>query len=152
MTTTITQPNTEDLTIARRRNEQTWRDSSRLLYSGRIEEFLTYWHADAHYEVAYPVKGMPAVIQGHDALRMVFGGFDAAATSIGVHDVTFHQTDDPQVVIVQERMVAELHGGERYENLLIIVVAFRDGLIARMFEYYGQHAHENMLRQLGFAE
>lgn len=152
MTATITPPSTDDLTVARRQNEQTWRDSSRLLYSGRIEEFLTFWQPDASYEVAYPIAGMPAVIEGHDALRAVFGGFGAAANSIDVQDVTFHQTDNPQVAIVQERMVAELNGGGRYENLLIIVVTFRDGLIARMFEYYGQHAHENLLRQLGFAE
>ena len=72
--------------------------------------------------------------------------------SIQVHDMKFHQTDDPSVAIVQERMVAQLHGGGRYENLLIIVVTFRDGLIAEMFEYYGESAHENLLRQLGFAQ
>ena len=49
-----------------------------------------------------------------------------------------HQTDDPDVVFVEERMTADLHGGGRYENDLVIRVTFRDGLIHDMFEYYGQ--------------
>jgi ketosteroid isomerase-like protein len=145
-----TVPTATDLVTARLRNQQVWSESSRLLYAGRIEEFLRYWAPDARYEVAYPVAGMPSVVQGHEQLRAMFGGFGAAAAAIDVHDVVFHQTDDPQVAIVQERMVAELHGGGRYENLLIIVVTFHDGQIVRMLEYYGQLAHENLLRQLGF--
>lgn len=150
MTTTINRSTTSDLAAARRRNEQTWTESGRLLYGGQIDEFLAYWTADARYEVAYPVPGIPPVVTGHEALRALFGGFGAAASSIEVRDVTFHQTEDPQVAIVQERMVAELHGGGHYENLLIIVVTFSGGLIARALEYYGQHAHQNLLQQLGF--
>jgi ketosteroid isomerase-like protein len=41
--------------------------------------------------------------------------------------------------------------GGRYDNDLVIPVTFRDGLIAEMLEYYGEHAHEQLLRQLGFA-
>jgi len=94
---------------------------------------------------------MPAAVQGHDALRALFGGFGAAAASIEVQDVTFHQTEDPNVAIVEEQMTAVLHDGSHYENRLIIRVTFRDGLIATMFEYYGEKAHENLLRRLGFA-
>ena len=151
-TSTIAAPQQADLATARRQNEQVWAESSRLLYSGQIEDFLTCWHEDAAYEVAYPVAGFPPVVQGHDALRAMFGGFGAAAESIEVHDVTFHQTDDPQVAIVEERMVATLRDGSNYENRLIIRVRFRDGLIAEMFEYYGQIAHEGLLRRLGFVD
>lgn len=143
-------PGDSDLASAGRRNQETWTESSRLLYSGDIDEFLEYWSSDARYEVAYPAPGFPAVVAGHDALRTLFGGFGAAARSIQVLDVRFHQTTDPQVAIVQERMVAELHGGGHYENSLIIVVTFRGGLIAEAFEYYGEQAHQNLLRQLGF--
>ena len=157
MTTTLSSPVTTDpsaitdLRVARRRNEQTWRESCRLLYSGRIEEFLTFWTPDARYEVAYPVAGMPALLQGHDALRAVFGAFGAASTSIEVENVTFHQTDDPNVAIIEERMTAALVDGGRYQNRMAIRVTFRDGLIAEMFEYYGQRAHEDLLSRLGFA-
>jgi ketosteroid isomerase-like protein len=140
-----------DLAAARARNEQTWRASSEALYSGRIDEFMTYWCADAHYEAALPVPGMPPIIAGREALHTTFSALTASVESIAVHDVRFHQTDDPDVAIIEERMVAELRGGGRYENRLIIRTTFRDGKIAEMYEYYGQLAHQQMLRQLGFA-
>lgn len=48
-------------------------------------------------------------------------------------------------------MVAELVTGDRYENRLAIRVTFRDGRIAELLEYYGQFAHQELLRKLGFA-
>ena len=46
-------------------------------------------------------------------------------------------------------MTAELHDGGRYENDLCLRVTFRDGRIASIFEYYGERAHEDLLRRLG---
>lgn len=57
-----------------------------------------------------------------------------------MHDVRFHQTDDPAVAIIEERMVTELVPGVRHENRFILRVTFRDGLISEMLEYYGQFA------------
>ncbi len=134
---------------ARERNHARWRTAAELLYAGRLEEFLDQWAEDGRYEVAYPVGEFPAAVQGREALRVLFAGFGAAATSIAVHDVRFHQTDDPDVAFVEERMVAELADGGRYENRLAIRVTFRDERIAEMFEYYGEAAHERLLRRLG---
>jgi ketosteroid isomerase-like protein len=138
-----------DLHAARQRNEQVWRESSRAMYAGRLEEFLGYWTENGRYEVVYPVPGVPAVVEGHAALRALFTGLLGAATHVEVHDVRFHQTDDPDVAVVEERMVAELRDGGHYENRLIIRVTFRDGLLAELLEYYGQHAHETLLRRIG---
>ena len=128
----------------RERNEHVWHASGALLYAGRIDEFLEYWQPDGRFEAAYPVEGLPAVVEGREALAAVFGGLSAVATSIQAHDVRFHQTDDPDVAFVEERMVAELVGGGRYENRLVIRVTFRDGLIAELLEYYGQVAHARL--------
>jgi ketosteroid isomerase-like protein len=138
-------------TAARERNESVWRQSSALLYAKRIDEFLAYWQEDASYAVAYPIDGFPAVVEGRAALGALFAGFAAAVERIEVDDVRFHQTDDPQVAFVEERMTARLADGGRYENRLVIRVTFRDGLIAAMHEYYGERAHEDMLRRLGSA-
>jgi ketosteroid isomerase-like protein len=146
--TMTTVQNDVDLSSARTRNESTWRASSIALYAGDIEECLTHWTANPRYTVAYPIEGFPAVVEGRDQFQVLFGGLTAAAERIEVHDVRFHQTDDPDVAIVEERMVAELHNGHHYENLLAIRVTFRDGLIDDMFEYYGQLAHQNMLHSL----
>jgi hypothetical protein len=75
-----------------------------------------------------------------------FTGLVAGARSIAVHDVVFHQTDDPDVAIIEQRMVAELATGDSYESRYIIRATFRDGL-----EYYGQLAHQELLRKLSFA-
>ena len=141
---------TIDLQSALSRNEETWAAACRLLYSGQTEEFLQFWTPDGRYSVAYPVPGLPDVVQGHDELRAMFGAFGTATSNIEVHDVQFHQTIDPDVVFVQERMIAQLHGGGTYENVLVIRVTFRDGLIADMLEYYGQRAHEDLLQKVGF--
>jgi ketosteroid isomerase-like protein len=146
MTITTTDPG---LATARARNEATWRASAVALYAGDIEEFLAHWTSEPRYSVAYPVDGIPPTVEGRDQFRALFGGFAAATTSIEVHDVRFHQTDDPAVAIVEERMAAALVGGGRYENLLVIRVTFRDGLISDMFEYYGQVAHQAMVDSLG---
>ncbi|TMR95570.1 nuclear transport factor 2 family protein [Nonomuraea basaltis] len=142
-------PNT--IAAARARNEDVWSRSSKLLYAGDIDEFINHWCDDASYEAALPVAGLPAVITGREALHAAFSGMVAGARSIVVHDVLFHQTDDPEVAIVEERMVATLADGWSYENRLIMRVTFRDGRIAGMLEYYGQFAHQELLRKLGFA-
>lgn len=149
MTATTMTPSPTQLAAARARNEAVWRTSSALLYAGRIDEFIACWHDEARYEVAYPVGSFPALVEGRAALAQLFKGFGAATERIDVHDVRFYQTDDPEVAFVEERMVAELVGGGRYENKLAIRVTFRDGLLAQMFEYYGQRAHEELLRRLG---
>jgi ketosteroid isomerase-like protein len=141
---------TIDLVTARSRNEEVWRRSSALLFAGDIDSFMTYWCEDGRYEAALPVGGLPAVVTGRDALHEAFTGLAAGARSIAVHDLRFHQTDDPAVAIIEERMVAELVTGDRYENRLVIRATFRDGRIAELLEYYGQFAHRDLLRNLCF--
>ena len=66
-------------------------------------------------------------------------------------DVRFHQTDDADVAFVEERMLAGFVDGGRYENRLVLRVTFREGLIAEVFECYGERRHEELLHRLGFA-
>ncbi len=130
-------------------NEAVWRESAAHLYAGRIEQFLGFWTEDARYEVAYPIAPFPAVVEGREALGQVFGGFASIATRIAVRDVRFHQTADPDVAFVEETMEADLVAGGSYENRMALRVTFRDGLIAEVFEYYGEGAHADMLRRAG---
>jgi ketosteroid isomerase-like protein len=129
-------------------NEAVWHASGAALYAGDIDTFLGHWQPDGRYEVAYPVAGLPAVIEGHDALRALFGGFAQLARAIRVEDVRFHATTDPDVAFVEEHMTAELHDGSVYENDLCLRVTFRDGRLAEIFEYYGQSAHEALARRI----
>lgn len=141
-----------DIATTRARNEQIWAQSSSLLYSRRIDEFIETWCPDASYEAALPVPGLPAVVTGHEALHAVFGGLVASVSELGVTDVVFHQTDNPDVAIVEETMAGRLADGYEYRNRMCIRVTFRDGRIAHMYEYYGQFAHADLLRHLGFVQ
>jgi ketosteroid isomerase-like protein len=132
-------------------NEVAWHASSAALYAGDIESFLGYWEPDGRYEVAYPVAGVPPVIEGHDAMRQVFTGFASLADWIRVDDVRFHATVDPDVAFVEEHMSAQLTGGGRYENDLCMRVTFRNGRIAEIFEYYGDRAHEELVQRFALA-
>jgi ketosteroid isomerase-like protein len=132
-------------------NEAVWHASGAALYAGDIDTFLSHWQPDGRYEVAYPVAGMPPAVAGHAALRELFAGFAAAAASIRVDDVRYHATVDPDVAFVEEHMTAELHDGGHYENDLCLRVTFRDGRIESIFEYYGERAHEELLRRFGVA-
>ena len=140
--TPMTSTHAPDLASVRARNESTWRASAVALYAGDIEEFLAHWTPEPRYAVAYPVDGFPSVVEGRDQFRAVFGGLAAAATRIDVTDVRLHQTDDPDVVFVEEHLAFDLPGGTRYENDVVMRVTFRDGLIDDMLEYYGQAAHQ----------
>ena len=146
MTTTH---DTNRIAAARARNEQTWRAAGAALYAGKLEEFLTYWHEDARYEGVYPVAGQAVVVEGRDQLAGMFGGLIEATTKVEVHDVQIHQTDDPDLIFVEERMVAEMPDGWRYDNRLAIRVRFRDGRIVEMLDYYGQQAHTELMQRLG---
>ena len=55
--------------LARARNESAFRASAIAMYRGDIEEFVRHWTSDGRYEVAYPVTGLPAVVEGRDELR-----------------------------------------------------------------------------------
>ena len=136
-------------TITLTSNEAAWQASAAALYAGDIETFLSHWQPDGRYEVAYPVAGLPPVVQGHSALRELFTGFASLAEWIRVDDVRFRVTTDPDVAFVEEHMSAQLHDGSRYENDLCLRVTFRDGRIASIFEYYGQRAHEELVRRVG---
>jgi ketosteroid isomerase-like protein len=138
-------------TIVPTANEAVWHASGAALYAGDLETFLMHWQPDGRYEVAYPVAGLPPVVAGHASLRELFSGFASLAASIRVDDVRFHPTADPDVAFVEEHMTAELRDGGRYENDLCLRVTFRDGRIASIFEYYGQRAHEQLVRRVGLA-
>jgi ketosteroid isomerase-like protein len=139
---------TTDLASVRARNESTWRTSAVALYAGDMAGFLDHWVEVPRYAVAYPIDGVPQSVEGREAFTAMFGGFGAAAENISVHDVRFHQTDDPEVAFVEERMVADLHDGSRYENLLVMRVTFQDGKIRDIFEYYGEVAHRDLIARI----
>ncbi len=138
-----------DLAAARARNESTWRAAASALHAGDVEELLDHWTADARYRLAYPVAGFPSVVRGRDDLRAVFSAMTGVAQHVGVDEVTFHQTDDPDVAVVEERMTADLAGGGRYINRIVMRVLFRDNKIHDLLEYGSETAQSALARTMG---
>jgi ketosteroid isomerase-like protein len=148
--TTATAPHpVAALESARERNESLWNAWHDHVAAGRLEDAFDLWTDDGRYQVVYPVEGMPAVVEGREALRAVFGGFAAAMTAIDRSEIRFHQTLDPDVAIAEYRMRADLVDGSVYDNRLILRFTFRDGRFAEVLEYYGELAHGAVLRRLG---
>lgn len=129
-------------------NEREFRASQAALCAGRTDEFLAHWVEDGRYEVAYPMAGFPAVVEGREQLAAVFAGFGAMATTMAIEDVHFHQTRDDDLAFVEQRWVAELVDGSRYENRMVLRVRFCGGRIAEIFEYYGEKAHEDLITRM----
>jgi ketosteroid isomerase-like protein len=132
-------------------NQELWERMSSLYYDKRVEEALALWTEDARYEAVYPVDGLPAVVEGRPALIEMFSGLVAVAERIEVQDVRFHETSDPNVVFIEERMVIDVVDGSRYENRVVMRITFRDGLIAEMVEYADPRENETFLERLGQA-
>jgi ketosteroid isomerase-like protein len=139
---------TADLAAARERNEATWRRQTELLFAKHVAEAFAHWHADARYEAAYPVDGLPAIVEGRDAIAQMFAALVSLGERIESLDFRFHQTDDPAVVFIEERFLMHLTGGGRFENRVNMRVTFRDGRIAEMLEYADRRAVEDLLRRL----
>ena len=129
-------------------NEIAWHAAGAALYAGDIDTFLGHWQPDGRYEVAYPIAPFPPAVTGHRELGMLFSTFGVHAREIRVDGVRFHQTADPDVAFVEERMTADLHDGGTYENDLCLRVTFREGRIAEIFEYYGERAHAALIERI----
>ena len=129
-------------------NEELWKRMSSLYYAKRVGEALSHWADNARWEAAYPVEGLPAVVEGREALTQMFAALVSAAENVEVHDVRFHQTADPDVAFVEERMVIDLVGGGGYENRIAMRVTFRDGQIAEMLEYADPRETQALLDSL----
>ena len=136
-------------TAVRSANETVWHAAGAALYAGDVDTFLTTGSPTAATRSPTRSPACPPSSAATSSCAQLFAGFAALAAWIGVDDVRFHATADPDVAFVEEHMTAELHDGGRYENDLCMRVTFRDGLIASIFEYYGERAHEDLLRRLG---
>lgn len=134
---------------ARRRAERLWEDYARTLSARDAAAFAELFTPDARFVVAYPVDGVPPVLEGRDAVRGFIGALAGAVTEVWVSDAAVHQTDDPAVALVEYRLGVDLPGGGTYRDRLVARLTFRGEHIAEVLEFYGETAHAQFLRDLG---
>ncbi len=139
----------EDLQDAERRNEKVWREHGRLFSAKRFEEWVELWDPEGRFVVMYPVEGIPATIEGRDALLANFGGLAGAVGDIRVSTTEFGQTTDPDVAYVEYAMHMDLPDGGAYDNRMAGRLTFRDGRLLEIREYYNYPNYERFLMDIG---
>ena len=139
---------TTDLDTIRGNNLRLWTQHTASFEAGDIAAVKALWHEDGRIEVAYPIEGMPAVLEGRDAIAGLFESELESAESIEQRNVVFHQTTDPNVAFVEFSWHASLRDGSTYDNDYAARVTIKDGRFSAMFEYYGERAHADLIAKL----
>lgn len=134
---------------ARARNEAIWNPSVEHYNAMRIDEALEYWHEESRWITAFPVAGMPRMVDSRAEMARVWRTLYVDTERVEVENVRFHQTDDPDVAFVEERFTAYLANGGLYVSDLVMRVTFRDGLISEVVEYFDPAEQERLVRRVG---
>src|SRR4051794_11312507 len=101
----------------------------RLLIAGDMDAFADLFAADGVIEMPFAVDGIPARLEGREAIRE----FSARAARmpfeiIDLRTVQIHQTSDPEVVVVELVSVGRATAtGEIFEVPCIQVFRIREG-------------------------
>lgn len=102
-----------------------------------MDAFFALMAGDAVQEMPYAPPGFPAEVVGREAIAALFAGFPEATHAVRFPGLVIHETDGP------DRLIAEVGGhiefkaaAEPYRRSYITVFEFRDGLIARIREYF----------------
>ena len=104
---------------------------------GDVEAFVALMAPAGYIEWPYRPPGVPARVQGHEAIRRHLTAVAGGPVRIGEHrDVVVHETADPEVIIVEY----EAHGtvvatGAPFEQPVIAVFRVRDGRIQSYRDY-----------------
>lgn len=80
---------------ARARNEAIWNPSVEHYNAMRIDEALEYWHEESRWITAFPVAGMPRMVDSRAEMARVWRTLYVDTERVEVENVRFHQTDDP---------------------------------------------------------
>lgn len=113
------------------------REHLRLTAGGRVEEWLDLFAANGILEFPFAPKGMPALVQGREALAAHMSHFPENF-DVEFVDLVFHETSDPSQVIAEFRSVGQaVPTGKPYEQTCISVVYTDDeGRITRYLDYW----------------
>jgi ketosteroid isomerase-like protein len=114
----------------------------RLLIARDMAGFAELFAVDGVIEMPFAAKGLPARLEGREAIRAFStrtGRTPLEITDLRTRQV--HQTDDPEVVIIELTSVGRVATtGQEFEVPCIQVFRIRDGEIVLFRDYVGaQH-------------
>jgi ketosteroid isomerase-like protein len=91
--------------------------------------------------IEMPFAYLPALASGRlettrEALRQRFAAGAASRRYTGLRDVRIHETADPDVLVIEYTLEGtRLSDGEPFTMTFVMVLTFRDGLIAHSRDY-----------------
>lgn len=104
-----------------------------------IEGWVSCFAADGVMEWPFPLKGVPARVEGRAAIRAllapVWERARQANRRISGHDqVVFHETSDPELLIVEFDIVGETPRGP-FRQPVVYLLRIRAGRVALLREF-----------------
>lgn len=127
----------DDITARRTAAQHAVTEHLRLTAAGQVDEWLDLFTADGVLEFPFAPAGVPARLQGREALAAHMAhfpqNFDVEFVGLEIHETT-----DPGRVIAEFRSVGTaVPTGKPYEQTCISVVYVDDsGLITRYVDYW----------------
>jgi ketosteroid isomerase-like protein len=115
-----------------------------------IDGWIDCFAPDAVMEWPFRVKGVPARLEGRDAIRAaVEPVWQRAKTTnrriTGHERVVFHQTTDPEIAIVEFDMVGDTALGP-FRQTMVYVLHVRDGRVLLLREFVDTAALNELFR------
>jgi uncharacterized protein len=118
---------------------ETWHEKQR-----RVEEFdlageAAMFAPDGVMEFPFAPEGMPRRLVGREQIAHALGAAAEQAKAAGIrwvgHRATFHQSTDPEVIVVELMADGESPNG-RYEIPYLQILRIRDGEILLFRDYW----------------
>jgi uncharacterized protein len=127
-----------------------WDRYARALMARDFERWGDLWAEDATFTVAYPLPGMPATMEGRDAIVSGIRSLAHRVMAITLSDVQVHETRTPGVFFVQYAQRVDLASDlPPYHNTICSKVIVRDGQIIELVEYYDVERYARFVGSLG---
>ncbi len=104
-----------------------------------LEGWIDCFAADGILEWPFRLKGVPQRLEGRAAIRAAVGPVWARAKTTnrritGHEHVTFHQTSDPEVAIVEFDMLGETARGP-FRQPMVYLLRVREGRVVLLREF-----------------
>lgn len=121
--------------------------AKRLALAKDLDGFADLFAADGVHELPFAPPGVPARIEGREALRSYFAAITGTPLRLtAFRDMTVYRTTDPEVVIAEYDAHGEVTGtGRRYVLRYLQVVRVHEGEIALWRDYWNPLASARLL-------
>lgn len=91
---------------------------------------------DVQMRFPFSPPGIPSECHGLGECREMIRAFFAAIETFDWQDLQLHAAADPGLVFATVRSSVQLRNGRSYANQYVMMLRFRDGLLAEYREYF----------------